>query len=308
MDEKQRELRRGLCTGTKVAAILGLSKWRTPYDVYAQAKKLVKPPEQSPAMLRGICLERGILDFFEEKKGVTLERDMGTLVHPTDDWRGASPDGLYREDGGLFVVDAKTARERGDWGLAGSGDVPIDYALQLAWYASVVEAYYDIPVLGMKIICYFPWQDEISVFNLSRDEEAEDDLIEECRGWWWRHIISNVAPTLDHGRCSAEVVGQIERRSDDLSELNDSDTIFLKELIALKKDIKRLETQKKAMENQLKAIIGPGVGVYGGGHRATWKQQSTSGGFDAAAFKAAHPEMAAEFQKPARTYRVLRIK
>ncbi len=307
VDQKQRELRRGLCTGTKVAAILGMSKWRTPYDVYAQAKGLVGPPEKTDAMARGLFLERGILDYFEDVFQVELERGMGTLVHPTDDWRGASPDGLYREDGGIVIVDAKTARERKEWGAAGSDDVPIDYQLQLAWYASVIEAYYDVPVVGMRVICYFPWVDEISTFNLTRDPAAEEEVIEKCRQWWWRHIIANVAPLLDHGRCSSEVV-KVPRVDDGMEELEYSDQLFLKELVSLKKEIKTMEVQKKAMENQLKAIIGGSTGVYGGGHRATWKEQSRGGGFDATAFQRAHPEMAAEFQKPAREFRVLRIK
>lgn len=310
MDSEQRELRRGLCTGTKVGAILGYSKWRTPFDIFAQAKGLVDDTPQTPAMRRGKALERGILDLYEEEAGVKLAREIGTLVHPTEDWIGGSPDGFYiDEDGCIVIVDAKTQLRRKDWGRPGTDDVPMTIQCQLQWYAPILSAHFGKPVSRLDVVTYFPWQDEISTFSIAPDHDTQQGLIERCRKWWWRHVISNVAPEIDHGSASANILGKITQERPNIVEIKGGDINVLKELVCIKDQIKTLEVQKKGLEAIIKSTIGEDAGIMGGGMKATWKEQSGASSWDTAAFREDHPELASDprYKKAPKTYRVLRV-
>lgn len=309
MDLKQREKRRGLCTGTKVAPILGLGKFRTAYDVWAQCVGIVEDKPPSPAMLRGIALERGILDLYEEQLGVKLGRALGTIVHPNEDWMGASPDGFYiDEDGTIVIVDAKTSRVRDAWGNPGSDDVPVDYALQLQWYAAVVGHHFDRPVSRLDVITYFPMQDEIATYSSLPDEDVQQDIIERCRKWWFKHIIAGAAPPLDEGDCAAEVVNKITRTVDQMIGVDEDDAKMIEDLIKVKAEIKSLQKQKKWLETNIKGLIGDHTGIMGHGRRATWKEQKGRSKWDTKQLEVDHPELAKKYKLAGAPYRVLRIK
>ena len=309
MDDKQRELRRGLCTGTKVAAIMGISKFRTPYDVYVRCKGLLPEEPPSDAMLRGIALERGILDLYEMQKGIKLAREMGTLVHPHEDWMGASPDGYYiDEDGCIVIVDAKTSRMKDGWGVPGTDEVPEDYACQMQWYGVVLEAYFDVPVVGLDITTYFPWHDEISTYTLRPDPEVQQYLVGRCREWWWKHIVSSVAPAIDHSASARRMVDQVALDRTELLKADEEDITAIKQLLEVKEQIKALDKQRKSIENYLKSQIGGASGVVGGGHRALWKEQKGRPSWDTKQLEVDHPELAEQYKKNGKPYRVLRVK
>ena len=309
MDTLQREARRSLCTGTKVAKILGKSKFGTSYDVFARAKGLIEDTPPTDAMIRGTVLEDSILSFYEIKCGCVLERPQGTLIHPTEDWCGASPDGFYQdEDGMLVIVDAKTSRSRADWGDEYSDDMPIDYQFQLLWYAYVLGALFDAPVKRLDIHVYFPLQDEFLIFTMEPNEAVIEMMVERCRKWWWRHIVSNVAPAIDHSDSATKVVNLIPQSSDELVKTDDEGQSLILELAKTKKIIKGLEDQKRDLENQIKSLIGEGAGIYFNGTKATWKQQKGRSKWNTKALEADHPELAQKYKEDGKPFRVLRIK
>ena len=63
--------RKGL-GGSDIAAILGISKWRTPMDVWVEKMGLVEPSEESYAMMRGRILEDAIAQWYGEFTGFDL--------------------------------------------------------------------------------------------------------------------------------------------------------------------------------------------------------------------------------------------
>jgi len=306
--EKWLEFRRQLCTGTKVAPILGQGSFRTAYDVFVRVKQLLPLEPPTAAMRRGTLLEGGILDFYDQELDVKVARQSGTFVHPHEDWMGASPDGFHEEDGELVIVDAKTSRDRHKWGAAGSDDVPVDYACQLQWYAAVLGAHFDKPVRRLDVAVYFPVHDEFSIFNIAPDEELQQKLIEKCREWWYRHIISNVAPPIDHGTLATKLVNQTPHGNDNFMELDAGTADIVERLKEVKKDIASLTKEKGMLENTIKEVVGTNLGLVGNGHRVTWKEQKGRSSWDTKQLAVDHPELAEAYKKPGKPYRVLRIK
>ncbi len=309
MTELQKERRRTLCTGTKVSKILGKSKFGTGYDVYARCKGLVEDNPPTPAMIRGTVFERAILDYYEIRCGVILERPDHTMVHPTEDWAGASPDAFYQdEDGCLVIVDAKTSRSRQDWGDEFSDDMPIDYQLQLLWYAYVLGAALDCPVKRLDVCTFFPMQDEFSIYTMTPDQEVVEKIVERCRQWWYRHIVCNVAPEIDGSESASKVVNLSPHLDDDVHKGDESLVSTIEELLSIKKQIKDLDFQKKTLENSIKSSIGTSSGLYYAGRKATWKEQKGRSSVDIKKLTEDHPDLVEAYKKEGKAFRVLRVK
>ena len=309
MDEKQRTLRKSLCTGTKVAKILGRSKFGTEYDVYARCKGLIEDTPPTEAMLRGTVLEVAILNFYEQKCGVVLERPHGTMIHPTEDWAGASPDGFFQDDDGtIVIVDAKTSRNRSEWGKEFSDDMPIDYQLQLLWYAYVVGNVLDCPVKRLDVHVYFPIQDEFAIYTMKPDQEVIEKMVERCRQWWWRHIVANNAPAIDGSDSATKVINLTPKYNDDVVQTDEEGADLIERLIAIKSQLKEIEKEKKGLENQIKDLINHNEGIYYGARKATWKEQKGRSSWDTKQLEADHPELAEKYKKSGKSFRVLRVK
>jgi putative phage-type endonuclease len=124
--------RRGI-GGSDAPAILGVSKWRTPLDIYLEKRGEGEPQPESPAMRWGTALEPVVRQAYADLTGETV-RVPGLLVHPERLWMLAHVDGLT-ESGRL--VEIKTARMADGWGEPGTDEIPDAYLIQVQHYLSV---------------------------------------------------------------------------------------------------------------------------------------------------------------------------
>ena len=108
--------------GSDVAAILGLSKWSTPYDVWQSKLGLADPTPDNDAMKWGRLLEPVVRQAYAERTGLAVAVPSDPLVMPGYDFARANLDGI-REDG--RIVEIKTARYADGWGDEGSDEVPV---------------------------------------------------------------------------------------------------------------------------------------------------------------------------------------
>lgn len=94
--------RTGRITGSRVGAILGLSKYRTRDDVMRemvrQALGAVPEFAGNEATRYGEAHESDAINAYEQRYGA-LVMPSGFVVHPEYDWLGASPDGLVGDNG-----------------------------------------------------------------------------------------------------------------------------------------------------------------------------------------------------------------
>lgn len=101
--------------GSDVAAILGLSKWSTPFQVYADKRGEAEERAQSMGMLIGTVLEPWILEEYERQTESQVERVGKILYDKEYPFLLATVDGMLPDR----IVECKTARDNKDWGDAG---------------------------------------------------------------------------------------------------------------------------------------------------------------------------------------------
>jgi len=189
--------RRTCITGTDVAAILGISKWSSPIQVYLDKKGLVEVPENEP-MRWGRRLERPILDGYADFYGIPLKYADPWTLHKVPDFPllGASLDAIRIVDGA--PVDAKNTRQRTEeWGEDGSDQIPVYYASQLAIQMMATRSNFaDLAVL-------FSGQ-AFATFRVFADKETEDMIKERVSVWWERHIVQDIPPDVDGSTSSSD--------------------------------------------------------------------------------------------------------
>jgi putative phage-type endonuclease len=130
------EARRTRIGGSEVAAVLGVSKWQSPYSLWHAKRNGWIDDTTTPSQDWGIRQEPAILGWYFDHYGRWVGPDAaeGTYVHADRDWQLFNPDALAHDwDAGPVVVEAKTARRGDDWGPPGTDQIPLYYRTQVVW-------------------------------------------------------------------------------------------------------------------------------------------------------------------------------
>lgn len=124
-------------SASKVAAIVGLSKWDTPRSIYDAMKGIVPLQPQTDVQGRGHEFEPLIRGWFSNMHLDWTIEETSTWQHSLRDWQTADPDGIVTlPDGTVELLEIKTADDIHSWG----DEVPIGYLVQVMWQMDVIGA------------------------------------------------------------------------------------------------------------------------------------------------------------------------
>ena len=166
------EKRKDYIGASDAPIILGVSPYKTPYQLWLE--KLGFGPEQvySPAMQRGHDLQPKALAKFEEMTGLIMI-DEQRRYHKEYPWMMATIDGMSPD--GQTIVEIKCPK-KADHQLAKDGVVPVHYFPQLQ---------HQLAVCGLDMVYYFSFDgDEGAVVEVSRDQIYIDDMIRKEMEFW----------------------------------------------------------------------------------------------------------------------------
>lgn len=306
------EARQGGLGGSDMAAILGLSKWKTPLDVYrSKVEPVEEEEEQSEPAYWGHVLEDVVAKEYQRREGRKVQRINKLLIHPELDCARANIDravvnpeiaGNVRFKDGKLTTDRGLECKTGDrftahfWGEAGTDEVPEYYLVQCQWYMAITGVpYWDLSVLIGG--------NDFRTYHLERDDELIADLLAEAEAFW-RRVEQRDPPEPmnmddahhlwpEHIKSKSTIVGV------DVAQL----CLALNELKAEEKKMKMLMDEVKL---EIVTSIGDAEQIAHKGEKiATWKAQDTTR-IDTKALREAHPEIAEAFSKTT-TSRVLRL-
>jgi putative phage-type endonuclease len=270
-DEWLRERQTGI-GGSDVAAILGLSKYKTPYTVYQEKRGELGPQPDNEAMRWGRYLEPAVRQAYADETGRQVLLPEKMIRHPRHGFMVANLDG-YTEDRRIF--EAKTARSADGWGMAGSDEIPQPYLLQVQHYLEVTG--FEVADVAVLIA-----GSDFRLYEVPADRELQEMLVDAEADFWKQvHVIARW--------------GRVARTD---CVMADDDTFkALCRLAALQGESRELERQLEAAKATVMKAMGEcDTLVDPHGHTlATWKLSRAPQRFDAAAFKAAQPALHAQF-------------
>lgn len=283
--------------GSDVAAILGLSPYRTPLDVYLDKVEGKQPddPAKMKIFKRGTRLEPYILDMLVEETGLELVKRGERYRDRDHEFLAAEIDA---EASTGENIEAKSVNQFGakEWGTEWTDEIPVHYTAQ-AMHGMMING---APRTIFPVLIGI---DDFRVYKVERDEETIAGIKAKELEFWQR-IQSKEAP-------EATTVGDIERlfARDHGSVVQASDDIVeaYKALKDLKKRIKLLEDDADDKAKLIKLFMREHqILKFGADTLLTWKSQETTR-LVPDLFRAAHPRIAQKFERTT-TSRVLRLK
>lgn len=299
------------------AAILGLSKWKTPLDVW-RAKVFPDAVEDEAAADRSKILRRGklmepvIRQMAIDDYGLTLYAT--NRRHEDEDypWMRAEVDFETLDEGGAVVNNeckSVSPFAASQWGDEDTDEVPIEYHAQVQFALMVTGA----QVERCDVWALFG-SDKLVRYRIYRDEETIAGMRARCVEFWHEHVLAKRAPapvTLD------DVEFLMGRKRGRPVIANPDQVDLVMQYRDAKHQIKQLEERAEELKLAIVGHLLAGAGddlseqdaailLDGAGKPLlTWKPQSSSR-IDVAALRKARPEVADEFTTIS-TSRVLRL-
>lgn len=227
-------------------AILGLSRYKTPIQVWAEKCKLVVPEDISmklPIRL-GNRLERTVLALFMQETGLKVRRSPETIYHPNFSFLGATLDGVVGND---ELVEAKTASafKRKEWE---SGEAPPEY---------LVQVLHQLGISGRKkgYLVVLIGNDAFKVVEILRDETLISEIIHKEVDFWTNYVVPKVMPQLVT-KNDAEILSLLYPKDNNESvPLNDEANRIIDSIKMLENDKKQLEDLITKNKNELKMML-----------------------------------------------------
>lgn len=184
-------------TASKVAAILGLSPWESPYSMWLKMRGDIPSDDGSnqAAKSRGHYLEDGIVRWWLDQHP-EVETHATQLYKERDEWAAATPDLHANSSEGIVVMDAKTAASDDDWG----DEPPAYYLAQAVWQMWVCDA--DVAYIA---VLFGRPQLAFREYRIERDQDLEAQIVAQCHGFY-DSLHMDVAPDLDDTVATYEAV------------------------------------------------------------------------------------------------------
>ena len=190
LTEQQLKIRKNSIGGSDSAIILGLSNYKTPYELYLEKTGDVEPSlEYTDAQYWGSTLEPIVRDEFAKRHECKIETP-DIIYHPMYSFMHANVDGVIKTEGADEVLEIKCANSFAGkvWGEPGSDFIPPSYLIQVAHYCSVLNL--DVARIAVLIGGY-----DYREYTYNRDMSLENRIIEACSDFW-KCVQRKTPPTL----------------------------------------------------------------------------------------------------------------
>lgn len=192
-------------TASKVAAILGLSPFDSPYSIWQLMAGNTQPATETRPMKRGNMLEDAVLNWWleEHPEHVEVERQKWYAL---EDWAGSTPDmDVTGPTGDLELVDAKTIRSDDEW----DGEPPAYYIASSMWQLACAP---EAKRVHLAVLFGRPF--DLRTFTIERDDDLIAQIVAQCRTFY-DSLQMDVPPDLDDTTATYDAVRAMHPDIDD---------------------------------------------------------------------------------------------
>ena len=258
--------RRKYIGGSDIAAIMGMSRWKTPLKLWLEKTGECEPVDLSKveAVQLGSELEEFVAQKFSKETGKQVRKQSKMYVHKDYPFMAAHVDRLIT--GTDEILECKTcgSHKKDEWE---GEDIPQEYVLQVIWYLGITgkkKAYIAVLIGGQS----FKYK------MIEFDKELFETMIDMAKDFW-NCVQTKTPPALtpDDNALLSEIFA---KPNEEIIENQDMEEKILK-LQQVKDDISALETEQKMLEAEIKNVIGGHLGVLTQKFKVTWgKYEKTS--------------------------------
>jgi len=295
------ELRNHGIGGSDAAVVMGLSPYKSAYELWLEKRGEQTPNRDEPGpespIYWGNALEDDVADAFELTTGLRCVTAPGLLANNAEPFLFANPDRLVYDGGELVgLLEAKTTglHMSHEW----EGDeLPAAALLQTHHYLMVTglpRAWVAGLIAGQRFVC---------------KEVERDDVLHKAMRLadvsFWERVESGAPPPPDGSASAAAAVRRRwpEATEEDAVVLAPADYTAVAKIRSLADLIKTTTQERDALIQALQDKLGDHpVGIYDDEVVVRWSNVTTNR-LDTTALRAAHPDIADEFTRPTQSRR-----
>mgnify|MGYP000921289846 FL=1 len=297
-EKKWLEARREGIGGSDASIIVGLNRWKSPFQLWLEKTGKAEPEDLSDNeyVYWGKVLEEAVANRFCELTGKKVQR-RGLLQMDDYPYIRANVDRMVvGENAGLEckTCNGFAAKEWED------DEVPAAYYVQCQHYMMVTgcERWYIAVLIGGN---HFVWKE------IPRNDN-EIDLLLQAEIDFWHKVEAGIMPEVDGSEsCKDALVAEFRGGNTEPLTLPDAAEVIIERIRALDDAKKNTEEDLEHHKNQLRRLMGDYELGYAGDYKVTWKTQAGRTTVDNKALKAKEPIIYAKYAKQGKPTRVLRI-
>jgi len=245
-------------SASEIAAVLGLSPWVSPFDLWWLKRTGEDSQDENRGMRRGRRYEALILEDFGEAHTEFMVRPSVTVRNVERPWQLSTPDGLaydgehdppwgeWSDYEPVAAIEAKTGQRR-EWGEPGTDDIPVHYRCQVIW---------QMDTLGLNV-AYLPvlFGDQYAEYVVEYDE-ADAKLMRDRAEVFLESVRDDQMPDVDDTSATARRLKKLH------PDVEDVEVEVPSAVLAQYHTAKRLrdaaESRMRLAENRLRSHLGNG--------------------------------------------------
>lgn len=273
--------------GSDVATVLGLNKYKSPYQLWLEKTGQVNVASaQSEAAYWGNTLEEVVAEEFSKRTGKKVRRRNQVFEHQKYPFLRANID--RDVVGENAILECKTANQYLDkeWE---DDEIPIQYICQVQHYMNVLNldyVYIAVLIGGQK----FVWK------KMDRDQELIDMITDRLVEFWTDNVEKGIEPAIDGSKATSDFLTQRYLDTEgNQTELNGKFDENIEDLARLKSNRKILDEDITLLENELKQALGKAEATIGitSNNIVSWKK-TQSKRIDKKKLTEKYPDIAAD--------------
>ena len=255
--------------GSDCAPAVGLSRWKSPFQLWSEKTNRITPTKVGEAAYWGSVMEPILRNEFAKRTNLEVHECSFFLRSIENPYMLANLDGYVKnEDGSYSVLEIKTANAYAavqDW----QNGLPIEYYCQVMHYMAVTgmsSAYVSVLLGG----------NQFDIQKIDRDEEMIQHIIQMEERFWTEYMLKDVPP--EATAKDSEFLSQLypKAAAEKQIELPVEAKDILTDYERANHDLAVAKECKEEAEAKLKAMMADAeVGVIDS-HRISWKNVSTT--------------------------------
>jgi len=252
--------RRHFIGGSDIAAVMGVSRWVTPLQLWSEKTGQTDPADLSKneAVEMGHELEETVARLFTKRTGKKVRRSPKNYTSGKFSYMRCQVDRLVEGTDELLECKTASAWKEKEW--AGE-EIPVEYILQVNWQLGITGrriGHIAVLIGGQKFVYK----------EILFDKKLFSDQVIAAVDFWG--MVQNMVPPAVKAADNSFIVELHPKAGTEIAAASLEMTDAIAMLQQTKAQIIDLETTKKEIEAKIKAVIGDNMGIRTPEYTAKW--------------------------------------
>lgn len=260
--EEWLDIRKKSIGGSEIAAVIGMSRWKTPFAIWAEKTgRIDNAVQQNESMYWGTVMEAILREEFTKRTGYAVKEAHYIFASIDNPFLTANIDGYVDLGNGDYaVLEIKTAGNYAeqDW----QDGCPIEYYLQ-------VQHYLYITGMFKAFIAVLIGGNTFKYIEVDRDEDTIQTIVCFAKQFW--NLVQNDTPPAVNDKDNAILATLYPQSKAVTVKMPDDYKAVLKDYTEAKAEMDKAKKRKEAAEAKIKEFMAEADTAVIEEYKISWK-------------------------------------